>query len=155
MKNYLQSLFICLMAGACFLALPAQDAHAGKGIPLVYNTGEDIFVAGDGSIPAPFNEAPELAGAQAGYKCEILGVLWAYFSISDCKPVAFIDDTFWDDAELSAAIAQLHPEDTMNVGLWSGYGIYLMGLLVLAALGLIVWSKLEGADEETQEQPAG
>ncbi len=157
MNTLLKSLLIGLAASFCYFSMPVESAHAAK-VPLIFNTGEDIFVAGDGSLPAPFVEVPDLAGAQAGYKCDVFGVLWAYFSISNCKPVAFKGDTFWDDAELSAAVAKAHPEDSMNVGFWAGYGKFPLGLIILGGIGFFIWSKLKGDDdddeEEQTEQPA-
>jgi hypothetical protein len=142
------------LATAAFLALPASPAHAAK-VPFIYNTGEDIFVAGDGSLPAPFDKEPELSGAEAGYKCEIWGVVWAYFSVKNCKPVAFKGDTFWEEPELSAAIAKAHPENTMKLGMWKGYGKFPLGLGLLGVLGLVAWSKLKGGKDEDEQESNG
>lgn len=141
--NIIKCLQVVPALVAVFLGVAVTEAQAAKA-PLIFNTGEDIFVAGDGSIPAPFNDAPELAGAKAGYKCEIMGVLWAYVSISNCKPVVFKDDTFWDDAELVAAVAAAHPEATKQVGPWAAYGKFPLGLVLFGGLGLAAFRKFAG-----------
>jgi hypothetical protein len=136
-----KSMIVCLAAiAALFVSTHAYAA----GVPFVYNTGEDIFVAGDGSLPAPFDKEPELAGAQSGYRCDIFGFFWAYVSISDCKPVAFKGDTYWDDAELASAVAKAHPEDTMSPGFWKKHGKFPLGVLLLGALGFGGWKKFKG-----------
>lgn len=137
---------ISIAAAAAYVALPVTPAHAAK-IPIVYNTGEDIFVAGDGSLPAPFDKEPQLAGAQAGYKCDIFGFFGAYFSVKNCRPVAFKGDTFWDDQELATAVAKAHPEAEMKLGFWAGYGKFPLGLALLGLLGFGVWSKVRGGKE--------
>ncbi len=136
---------ISLAAAAAYLTLPISEAHAAK-IPIVYNTGEDIFVAGDGSLPAPFDKQPELNGAQAGYKCDIFGFFGAYFSIRNCKPVAFRGDTFWDDPELAQAVAKAHPEAEMKPGMWAGYGKFPLGIVVLGLVGFGLWSKVRNKE---------
>ena len=146
----LQRWSLSALAAITVLWAGASVAHARPKIPLFYQTGEDIFVAGDGSLPAELSAEPELTGAQSGYKCEILGVLWAYLSVSDCKPVVFRGDSYWDDAALSEAVAKAHPQSEMQLGLWQGYGKYPMGLALLLGLGLIAYGKLKG-DEDADE----
>jgi hypothetical protein len=138
---------MCALSTLAYFALPAGTAHAAK-VPLFYNTGEDIFVAGDGALPAPFDQEPDLQGAQAGYKCDIFGFFYAYFSVKNCKPVAFKGDTFWDDAELATAIAKAHPEDTMQLGFWKGYGKFPLGLIVLGVVGVVILGKVRGGKDE-------
>jgi hypothetical protein len=121
--------------------LVAGNASAA---PFVYNYGDDVFVAGDGKIPAPFDAEPDLAGAQAGYKCTVFGLFWAYFWINDCSPVAFKGDTYWEDPELSAAVAAAHPESEMNPGPWQSYGKFPIGLLILGGLGFAGYKKFKG-----------
>jgi hypothetical protein len=73
MKALHKSVALGLAACVLFFSTGALAA------PFVYNYGDDVFVAGDGKVPPPFDAEPDLAGAQAGYKCEVFGLLWAYF----------------------------------------------------------------------------
>lgn len=120
---------------ACLFFVPAR-AEA-KGIPLIYNTGEEAFPTGP--LPAPLDQDPELAGFQAGYLCQIKGVMWSYFSVSDCKPVAFKDDTYTDEPSIVAAITAKYKESDMQRGLWNRFG-WMIGALVIAA-GAALWLK--------------
>jgi hypothetical protein len=144
---------IAVAALTALVALPIREAHAAK-IPVIYQSGDEVFVAGDGSLPKPFDEDPQLKGAQAGYKCDVWGLFWAYASIKDCKAVAFKGDTYWEDAELSEAIAKAHPEASMKVGFWNAYGKFPLGLIVLGLIGVVVWSKLRGDDDDDDETEA-
>lgn len=125
---------------ACSLALFAVTlvaapgtAHARKGIPLIYNTGQETFASGP--LPAPYDQVPQLAGFQAGYLCDIKGVLWSYFSVSNCKPVAFKDDSYTDEAEIVEAIKAKYPESSMQRGIWDRFGwMLLLGAAVVGAL---------------------
>jgi hypothetical protein len=112
------------------LALPAR-AEA-KGIPLIYNTGEEAFATGP--LPAPFDKEPALAGYEAGYLCKIQGVLWSYFSVSECKPVAFKGDSYTDEPELVKAISAQYKESDMQRGVWGRFGWMLLALGVVAGL---------------------
>jgi hypothetical protein len=138
-------------AALSYAALPVATAQAAK-VPVFYQTGEDIFVAGDGSLPAPFDKEPDLAGAQSGYKCQIWGLLWAYVSIKDCHPVAFRGDTFWNDAELATAVAKAHPESTMQLGVWKGYGKFPLGIAVVGLIGLGIYNKVRGKDDDDDDE---
>lgn len=141
-------LVLCVLVFSATTAF-SGEASAGK-VPFVYNTGDDIFVAGDGSLPAPYDKAPKLAGAQAGYKCEIFGFFYAYFTISDCKPVAFKGNSFFDSPALAAAIQKAHPESTMKVGIWKKHGRIPLGLVALALVGLAIWGQISGDDDDDE-----
>jgi hypothetical protein len=62
--------------------------------------------------------------------------------------VAFRDDTYWDDAELVAAVAKAHPESEMQMGVWQAYGKFPIGLIGLALVGVLIWSKVSSKDGE-------
>ena len=126
------------------LLLPAR-AEA-KGIPLIYNTGEEAFAVGP--LPAPFDKDPELAGFQAGYLCQIKGVLWSYFSVSDCKPVAFKDDTYDDDPELVKAISAKYTEADMQRGIWGRFGWMVLAVGVVAGAGIWLKEKVTGKSDD-------
>jgi len=121
------------LAGAVFAPRQAQAA----GIPLVYNTGQEAFETGP--LPAPFDKDKELDGFQAGYMCDIKGVLWSYYSVTNCKPVAFKGDTYSDEPELVTAITAKYKEADMHRGLWGQFG--WMGLAGLATIGAALWVK--------------
>lgn len=140
-----RALVTAVAAAALTTALPAREAHAAK-IPIVYQTGEDIFVAGDGSIPKPFDAEPDVKSLKAGYKCDIFGVFGAYVTIKNCKPVAFAGDTYVDEPELTAAIAQAHPENTMQVGFWQKHGRIPLGIVLLGMVGFAVYRRTRKED---------
>lgn len=130
------------VAGLLLVMLSASPAHARGKIPIPYHTGEDIFPTG--ALPAEYAENPELEGWSAGYKCEIWGVVWSYASIKNCTPVVFKDDQYTDaeeSPELIAAVSQLYSEDDMQVGLWTKWGIYLLGLLVVGGIAMSIFGK--------------
>ncbi len=146
--NTLHKTLLAAVAAVTVSALPSE-AHAAK-IPIVYQTGEDIFVAGDGSLPKPFDEEPELAGAQSGYKCDIFGIMYAYFTISNCQPVAFKGDTFWSTPELAKAVEGAHPADTMQVGVWQKHGRWPLGLVLVGLIGFGLYAKVRGGDDDDE-----
>jgi hypothetical protein len=122
-----KSMTLALLAAAVLLGT-ASEAKAAKII--FYQTGEDIFPAGP--LPDPYKSNPQLAGVQAGYKCKIFGIFWAYITISGCEPVAFRGDTYDRNPELVAAIKKLYPtEATMQVPFWKKHGRFVLGGIVL------------------------
>lgn len=147
LRSAVRAIAVVTALCSAFLVAP-REAHAAKIPVVIYQNGDDIFVAGDGKLPAPFDTIPDLQGAQAGYKCKVFGVFWAMFSVSDCKPVAFRDDTYWDDSELVAAVAKAHPESEMQMGVWQAYGKFPLGLIGLALIGAFIWSKVSSKDED-------
>lgn len=140
-----------VVAGLAALVITAASEPAHAKIPIVYNSGDDIFVAGDGSIPAPFSEEPTLAGAQAGYRCDVFGFFGAYFTISDCEPVAFKGDTYWNVPELAKAVGDAHPPETMQVGFWKKHGRIPLGLVIIALVGFGIWGQIGGKDDDDEE----
>jgi len=118
------------------LLLAPASAHA-KGIPFIWNTGQETFRTGP--LPEPFDKDPELKGFEAGYLCDINGVMWSYFSVSNCKPVAFKGNTFDDEPELAKAIAAKYPESSMDRGIWGRFGWMILALG--AVIGAGIWAK--------------
>jgi hypothetical protein len=154
MNQLKKALLVLAATLALTAALPASDAQAAR-IPIVYQSGDDIFEAGDGSLPAPWDKEPELAGAKAGYRCDVFGLFGAYFTISDCEPVAFKGDTFWNEPELAKAVATAHPEDSMKVSAWQKHGRFLVGLLGLGLIGFGIWGQMKGGDDDDDEEEEG
>ncbi|MBI4953635.1 MAG: hypothetical protein HY908_16540 [Myxococcales bacterium] len=135
---------LTLALAAFALAFAAtRQAHA---VPFIYNTGEDAFVAGDGSIPSPFGELveqnPESKGAKAGYRCNVFGLFYAYFHWWDCKPIIFKETgsktfTYWDDSALpglTAAVEKAHPQSDIKLGFWQKFGRFVIGGVLLALI---------------------
>jgi hypothetical protein len=140
-----------IVVGAIFLAfsLP-QDAHAGRKI-IFYQSGEDLFVSGP--LPAPHDKSPKLAGAKAGYKCQIFGIFWAYLHIWNCQAVAMRGDTYFSDAKLAAAIDSKY-QGEMEVGLWTKHGRWaLAGVVLVMVVGPFL-RRRRRREEEEEPEPA-
>lgn len=157
MRSWVGAGLVIVAVMTVVMAQP-REAEARRGI-VIYHSGEDVFPAGP--LPEPFNEHPQLKGGQAGFKCSIFGLFWAYFHIWNCKPVAVKGDTYYEDSDLSKAIAAKYTESDMKVGLWTKHGrwIFLAALLGMVVIWLI-GRKLPDEDEEedadeSQSQTAG
>lgn len=137
-----------LVAGA--LLLGAGSAEARRGIAII-NTGNDIFEAGP--LPAPLDKEPQLAGVQAGFKCNIFGVFWIYLHWWDCQPVGFRGDTYYDNPELVKAVAAKYKQGDMKPGFWKGMmrWVLLAGALGMGALALF---SRKSDQDETEEGSA-
>lgn len=140
--------FVVVFLGllAALLALPSR-AEA-KGI-LIYNTGDETFATGP--LPAPYDKDPQLVGYQAGYLCQVKGVFWSYFSVSDCKPVAFQGDSYFESPELAAALSAKYSEADMQRGIWGHFGWMLLALGALG--GVAIWLKevITGKSDDDEE----
>jgi hypothetical protein len=135
----------------CVVLLAPARAEA-RGIPFVYNSGQEAFEAGP--LPPPFDTVSELAGYKAGYLCDVTGVLWSFFSVKNCKPVAFKDTTYADDAELVKAISAKYTEADMKRGLWGRFGWMAMAaVLVLGAL-VYVYEAVTGKSSDDDDSPS-
>ncbi len=146
----MKALLVAVLCGLALFISP-QRAEA-KGIPLIYNTGEEAFATGP--LPAPYDQEPQLAGYQAGYLCDIKGVLWSYFSVTNCKPVAFKGDGYTDEPELVQAISAKYKESDMQRGLWGHYGWMLLAGAVAVGGLLVLKDKFTGGkDDSTDKGP--
>src|SRR3954467_14925081 len=105
------------------LAMPTRAEAKGL---LIYNTGNETFATGP--LPAPFDTNPELAGFQAGYLCQVKGVFWSYYSVSECKPVAFQGDQYVDNPELTQALSAKYSEGDMQRGIWGRFGWLILAV---------------------------
>jgi hypothetical protein len=140
--------FIFLGLLLVVLLVPARAEAAG--IPLVYNSGDHAFVTGP--LPPPLDKDPDLAGYQAGYMCQVKGVMWSYFSVSDCKPVAFKGDTYIDDAEVVKLITGKYTEADMQRGLWGRFGWMIFALVIVAGAALWLKEKISGSSAAEEEE---
>lgn len=129
------------------LCLPGR-AEA-RGIPVVYNTGQEVFETGP--LPAPLDQVEELRGYHAGYLCDVTGVLWSYFSVRNCKPVAFKDTSYSDDAEVVKAITAKYSEADMKRGFWGHFGWMLMAGLVVLGVGVWAYELVTGKSSDDDE----
>src|SRR3954468_22703775 len=125
-------LFGFLLALTVVAATPSVS-HAAR-VPFVFNSGQKIFRTGP--LPEPFDKEEELQGYDAGYACDIKGVMWSYYSVTNCKPVAFQGDSYVDEEHLTAAISAKYPESSMQRGLWGHYGWMLFLLAIVGGLAI-------------------
>lgn len=138
---------VCLGLLAALLALPARAEAKGM---LIYNTGDETFATGP--LPAPYDADPQLAGYQAGYLCQVKGVFWSYFSVSECKPVAFQGDQYFESAELTQALSAKYSEADMQRGIWGRFGWMLLALGVVAGLGIWLKELITGKSDEDEDE---
>ena len=127
----MRSRAIGALAVLAFVAVLAHTEQARAGGVIIYHSGEDVFPAGP--LPAPLDEIQLLKGAEAGYKCSIFGLFWAYFHIWGCQPVAVKGNTVYTDPEIGKAVAAKYTESDMKVGLWTKHGRW-----VFAAIGIVL-----------------
>ena len=119
------------------------------GIPLVYNSGDHLFATGP--LPSPLDKDPDLAGFEAGYLCQVKGVAWSYFSVSDCRPVAFKGDAYVEGPEVVKALSAKYTESDIQRGAWGRFG--WMGFGIVLAIGAVLWlkEKLSDSSDEVDE----
>lgn len=122
------------LAAVTVVMLAAGEAEAGRRI-IFYQSGEDIFVSGP--LPAPFDKDKKLLGAQAGYKCQVFGLFWAYMHTWNCQAVAVRGNQFFNDGKLAAGIDAQYNGDK-NMGLWQQHGRWaLVGVILIGLVGYI------------------
>ena len=139
---------IGVLAVLAFVAVLAHAEQAHAGGVIIYHSGEDVFLAGP--LPAPLDEIPLLKGAEAGYKCSIFGLFWAYFHIWGCEPVAVKGLTVYTDPQIGKAVAAKYTESDMKVGLWTKHGRW-----VFAAIGIVLIIgaiRRRGGDDDEEEE---
>jgi hypothetical protein len=130
----MKSLLVIFAILGAVVAMPARAEAKGL---LIYNSGDETFATGP--LPAPYDTDPQLAGFQAGYLCKVKGVFWSYYSVSECKPVAFQGDKYVDGPELTQALNAKYSEADMQRGIWGHFGWML--LVLGAVAGLLIWLK--------------
>lgn len=138
-----------LVLGLALMILCLPSRAEAKGIPLIYNTGDEIFRTGP--LPAPLDKDPELSGYEAGYLCQVKGVMWSYFSVSDCKPVAYKGDAYVDAPEVVKAVSAKYTEADMQRGIWAHYGWLGVAALLLVGIGLWAKEKFAGSAKPQEE----
>ncbi|MEZ4403898.1 MAG: hypothetical protein R3B06_27995 [Kofleriaceae bacterium] len=138
-----------VVAAAGLLAHPGSAAAK---VPVIYQTGQEGFECGP--LPDEWKDEPAIAGFKAGYVCDIKGVFWSYFSVSNCKPAAIKGNQYNDAPELAAAIKAKYPESSMKRGIWNRYGWMLLALLVLAGVAIWVKELITGKSDDDDDAPA-
>lgn len=148
MRRLLRSKYTWIFA-AGLTAMTPQRAEAAK-MPAIINYGEDIFPVGP--LPEDMAEVPDFAGHQVGMKCSVVGLFWIYFHTWDCMPVIYTDadDSFFDDAELNAVLAERYSKSDMKMGFWKGH----MRWVLLALIGLGIFLGLRGKGDDEGEAAA-
>lgn len=150
MHRLLRSKHTWILA-AVLTAMTPQRAEAAK-LPAIVNYGEDIFPVG----PLPEDMAvPEFAGYQVGMKCSVVGLFWIYLHTWECMPVIYseAEDSFLDDPELNAILAERYSKSDMQMGFWKGQ----MRWVLLGILGLGIFFGLRnrgGGDDEGEGEAA-
>ena len=125
---------VFLLSGA---ALLAQSATAqAVAWPHVFDAGQKIFRAGP--LPEPFDKEEELQGYEAGYACDVKGILGSYYSVANCRPVAYQGDSYIDEPQLVGAIQARYTEAARTRGFWSRYGWLLLLVSVASGLALTI-----------------
>jgi hypothetical protein len=96
---------------------------------------------------------PNSAGWRAGYKCSVFGLLWTYFAVWDCNPVAYSDAGYDPSREYAQWISRNYSMDDAKRGFWNEHGRwFLFGFLVLGVAGSIS-EALEKKGPSTPKQP--
>ena len=132
MRKFVHLLSVLSMLTVGAIALGPSEAEA-KGI-MIINTGEDFFEAG----PLPElaeHENPEFRKLQAGFKCEVFGVFWAYLHWWDCEPVLFYKqgDTYnyLNDETAKALVTAKYSQKDMKMSFWAANGRWIFAGLIL------------------------
>jgi hypothetical protein len=116
-----------------------------------FTYGEAAIETGD--IPDELGGIPELNGMKAGYKCDMLAVLWAYVYLDGCEPVIYkeldmlefeyIDGSVIDG--LNDLLEEEYSEDDMKMNAWQAHGKWVLALLLILIIGV---KFMGGNDEE-------
>ena len=129
--------FFGLLAAAAIATTPTAAEAKGA---IVINTGEDFFEAG----PIPElaeHENPEFRKLQAGFKCEVMGIFWAYLHWWDCEPVLFYKqgDTYnyLNDEGAKALVLSKYSQKDMKMSFWAANGRWVFAGIVLFIFILI------------------
>ncbi len=127
--------------GGVFAAAPSR-AEA-KGV-MVINTGEDFFEAGP-ITEFRMSQDPAEVRLQAGYKCNVFGIFWAYMHWWGCEPVLYFkdaDDTYHyrNDDDAKAIVNAHYKQSDMKLSFWAGNGrwIFLGSILLLVGGPLLL-----------------
>jgi len=129
------------LAGFFCVVLGASSAADAKGL-FIFNWGEDMFEVGE--FPA---EMVTSEGVKAGYKCQVLGLFWAYFHWWDCQPVAFMGDSYDDSPELANYVRENFKESDVKLGAWQRHGRWLFAGILLLFIGFGVFAAMDDDEE--------
>lgn len=148
LKHKLGALVAVAVAVAA-MALPM--AAQAKGIPLLFNTGDELFEAAE--LPAVLKADPELASGnwKLGFKCQHFGVFYADAWTWDCqKAVVNVEGNTYMDlpAELDGQ-ANFTMSDAKR-GFWNHFGVatILAGLALITLVPRLLRGKKDEASAE-------
>lgn len=119
-------MMLCLICASFFPAI-----SYAKGIPLFFNTGDEIFEV---------KNAPDLGqGFKVGYACKHFGLFGADVWSWDCQLMA-VNKADFSAADLEPEQQQQYqaeyPLSSRDRGIWNHYGILIL-LLVIGGYGLL------------------
>ena len=137
----MNKLKLCILLFICCVFSPATMA---KGIPLFFNTGDELFEVED--APA-FDE-----GYKVGYACERFGVFGADIWTWNCKLMAINMDKFSAGElpeEMLQELNQKYSESDRIRDPWNHYGA---AVIVALIAGFSLWNRKKTASES--EVPA-
>ena len=81
---------------------------------------------------------PNSVDWRAGYKCSVFGLVWTYFAVWDCTPVAYSDAGYDPSPKYTYWISSNYSMDDAKRGFWNEHGRwFLLGLLALSVVGLV------------------
>jgi hypothetical protein len=120
---------------ALLLLAISTSAHARKGIPFLFQTGDEMFQAGEWPQDA-LKVEPGLADYKPAFLCKHFGLLWADVWSWDCQLVAgdLAQEAYADlPEELSASLKSQIPYSKAERGFWNHYGILVIILGIAAS----------------------
>lgn len=128
MKRHSLQLFALLFLLALFAPLSAQ----AKGLPFIFNTGDELFEV----APLPAELAEDFSGdVKLGYRCEHLGLFWADVWTWNCElSVVDVPKKSYGDlpTELREKLAAQYSMSDAKRGYWNHYGLAtLLGAFAL------------------------
>lgn len=134
-------LFIIVLFCAAF-----SPFTMAKGIPLIFNTGDELF---------QIEDAPKFDdGYEVGYACQHLGIMYADIWTWDCKLMA-IDIQKFSAGELDSKFLQQmnekYSESDRVRNPWNHYGALLMSLVIA---GYLLMGRKKESDEQQEENVA-
>ena len=136
MRRLFRPQTLALILATSFAAMAPQQAEAKSvtGIAIV-NTGDDIYPAGE--LPADVLEArPDLAGLQAGIKCDVFGVFWIMLHQWNCEPVAFdaASESYLDDPTVAALLEGKVTKDDAVMGFMDNKAKWILLLVIIISI---------------------
>ena len=125
--------------------LLAPLSAQAKGIPFIFNTGDELFEVG--ALPAEVADDYR-ASAKLGYRCEHVGLFWADLWTWNCElSVVDIAGKSYGDlpTEVHEKLASQYSMSDAKRGYWNHYGLATI-IGIFAALYL--WGSIKSKGDE-------